>query len=145
MKRHQSLLSFSRQHHTVLLLAQVLKKDAPPYKGMPQNVSDKVEFLKAKYCQDIEKHFHAEENILFPFLTGKNTLIDELIADLVSEHKKLAENIGQLDTHHDSEKLLDETGCLLERHIRKEERVLFQKIQEVLSDEELNELEKLMR
>ena len=145
MKRHQSLLTFSRQHHTVLLLAQIIKKDAPPYRGMPEKISEKVDFLKAKYRLEIEKHFHAEENILFPFLTGKNTVIDELIVDLIKDHKKLAENIVMLDTHSDSEKLLDETGCLLERHIRKEERVLFQKIQQVLSEEELNELEKLLR
>lgn len=143
MKRHQSLLSFSREHHTVLLLAQVLKKDAPVYKGMPAKVPDKIEYLKAKYHTELKKHFHAEENILFPFITGKNNLIDELIDDLINDHNKLAENIVLLDTHGDSEKLLDETGCLLERHIRKEERVLFQKIQEVLSENELDELGKL--
>lgn len=144
MKRHQSLLCFSREHHTVLLLAQTLKKDAPQYKGMPLKVPDKVEYLKAKYHSELKKHFHAEENILFPFIIGKNTLIDELVDDLINDHNQLAENIGLLDTHHDSETLLNETGCLLERHIRKEERVLFQKIQEVLSEEELNQLQKLL-
>jgi iron-sulfur cluster repair protein YtfE (RIC family) len=145
MKRHQSLLTFSREHHTALLLAQILKKDAPQYKGMPSKLPDKVEYLKAKYYNELKQHFHVEENILFPFLTGKNNLIDELIDDLIRDHNKVAENIVLLDTHHDSEKLLDDTGRLLECHIRKEERVLFQKIQEVLSEEELNELEKLMK
>lgn len=144
MKRHNSLLSFSREHHTALLLAQVLKKDSPHFKGMPIKVLDKVEYLKAKYHSELRKHFHEEENILFPFLTGKNNLIDELIDDLINDHNKLAENIALLDDLHDSEKLLDETGRLLEIHIRKEERVLFQKIQEVLTEEELNELQKLM-
>jgi iron-sulfur cluster repair protein YtfE (RIC family) len=145
MKRHQSLLTFSREHHTALLLAQTLKKDAPQYRGMPAKIPEKIEYLKAKYNTELKKHFHAEENILFPFLTGKNNLIDELIDDLIRDHNKVAENIVLLETHPDSEKLLDDTARLLECHIRKEERVLFQKIQEVLSDEELNELEKLMK
>ncbi len=144
MKRHQSLLCFSREHHTALLLAQVLKKDAPDYKGMPVKIPDKVEYLKAKYHTELKKHFHAEENILFPFLTGKNNLIDELITDLIQDHKMMAENIALLDMHKDAETLLNETGNLLERHIRKEERVLFQKIQEVLTEEELDKLEKLL-
>lgn len=144
MKRHQSLLSFSREHHTALLLAQVLKKDAPLYKGMPSKIPDKVEYLKAKYNTELKKHFLEEENILFPFVTGKNNLIDELIDDLIKDHNKVAANMALLDSHDDSEKLLDDTARLLECHIRKEERVLFQKIQEVLSDEELNELEKLL-
>jgi iron-sulfur cluster repair protein YtfE (RIC family) len=145
VKRHQSLLTFSREHHTVLLLAQVLKKDSPEFKGMPVKVPDKVEYLKAKYHTELKKHFQEEENILFPFITGKNNVIDELIDDLIKDHMKLAENIGQLETHQDSEKLLDETGCLLERHIRKEERVLFQKIQEVLTEDEFKELEKRLK
>ena len=145
MKRHQSLLCFSREHHTALLLAQVLKKDSPEFRGMPVKIPDKVEYLKAKYHTELKKHFHSEENILFPFLSGKNNLIDELINDLIKDHNKLAENVAKLDELHDYEKLLDETGHLLECHIRKEERVLFQKIQEVLSEEELNELEKLLK
>lgn len=112
---------------------------------MPVKIPDKVEYLKAKYHTELKKHFHSEENILFPFLTGKNNLIDELIQDLIHDHNKLAENVAKLDELHDYEKLLDETGHLLECHIRKEERVLFQKIQEVLSEEELNELEKLLK
>jgi iron-sulfur cluster repair protein YtfE (RIC family) len=143
VKRHQSLFSLSREHHTVLLLAVMLQKGAPKYKGMPVKIPDKVEYLKAKYT-DLKKHFNAEENILFPFVTGKNNLIDELIDDLIRDHNKLAEYMVMLDSHDDSEKLLDDTGRLLECHIRKEERVLFQKIQEVLSEEELNELEKLL-
>jgi len=143
MKRHESLLCISREHHTALLLAQVLKKDAPAFKGTPVHIPDKVAFLKASYHTNLKQHFHAEENILFPFLAGKNNLIDELIDDLIKDHNKLAENIAMLDDHEDSEKLLDETGRLLELHIRKEERVLFQKIQEVFSEEELIALGKL--
>lgn len=123
----------------------VLKKDGPVYKGMPVKIPDKVEYLKAKYHTELKKHFSEEENILFPFLTGKNNIIDELIDDLIKDHNKLEENVAMLDSHTDSEKLLDDIARLLECHIRKEERVLFQKIQEVLSEEELNELEKLLR
>jgi hemerythrin-like domain-containing protein len=144
MKRHQSLLGFSREHHTALLLAQVLKKDAPAYKGMPVNIHDKAEYLKANYHTQLKQHFHMEENILFPFVTGKNNLIDELIDDLIRDHNKVAENMEKLESGNYPEDLLDATGRLLECHIRKEERLLFQKIQEVLSEEELNELERLL-
>jgi len=145
MKRHQSLLSLSREHHPALLLAQVLKRNAPAYKGMPIKIPDKVEFLKAKFHSELKPHFHLEEKVLFPFLSGKNKMIDELITDLKADHQAFADNVTRLDTHHASEQLLDETGCLLERHIRKEERILFQKIQEVFSEEELKQLEMLLQ
>jgi iron-sulfur cluster repair protein YtfE (RIC family) len=38
------------------------------------------------------------------------------------------------------EDILDELGMLLDNHIRKEERILFPKIEEILSDEELRNI-----
>jgi len=34
MKRHEALAPFSREHHGALILAQVMKKGAPAYKGI---------------------------------------------------------------------------------------------------------------
>ena len=47
----------------------------------------------------------------------------------------------QLESFENKDDILNELGVLLESHIRKEERVLFEKIQNLLSDEELKQLE----
>jgi hypothetical protein len=35
MKRHEALIPLSRDHHGTLILARLLRSDAPPYKGLP--------------------------------------------------------------------------------------------------------------
>ena len=42
MKRHSSLVPYSQDHHKILVLAQVLKKDVPDYKGMPTDLKGKI-------------------------------------------------------------------------------------------------------
>jgi hypothetical protein len=44
MKRHLSLQPLSREHHEALLLAQLLKKNAPAYKGLPLNEHEKIAY-----------------------------------------------------------------------------------------------------
>ncbi|MDZ7764455.1 MAG: hypothetical protein U5K00_08520 [Melioribacteraceae bacterium] len=47
---------------------------------------------------------------------------------------------SKLQTSEDREEILNDLGYILEQHIRKEERELFDRIQEVFGEEKLNEL-----
>lgn len=70
--------------------------------------------------------------------------MDTLVVELVSEHRAMEALIPKIENNIDTEIFLDDLGDLLESHIRKEERILFQQMQEKLSDADFLTLEKLL-
>lgn len=137
MKRHPALYSLSHDHHQGLILAQQLKKDAPQYKGMPSTLEAKKEYTLTFYKSELVKHFKDEEEILFPAVIKRDDKVDRLIADIISEHRKMESLVNDLKDKQHLKDILDELGSLLEMHIRKEERELFVEIEMILSEEEL--------
>ena len=140
MKRHPALHPLSHDHHQGLILAQQLKKNAPQYKGMPSTLEGKKEYTQSFYKTELAKHFENEEKILFPFVKNKNKDIDKLIIEIISEHRKMESLIYEMEKTNQLENVLDELGWLLEKHIRKEERVLFPAIEKILTEGQLSEL-----
>jgi iron-sulfur cluster repair protein YtfE (RIC family) len=141
MKRHKSIVELSRDHQKGLMLAQLLKKNAPLYKGLPTDIEGKMKYAIETFQTDLIKHFEDEEKILFPASKGKSNECDELIDELLNEHKFFYENIPFLTFTEELKDKLDDIGFKLESHIRKEERILFNLIQEILSEEELKIIE----
>lgn len=137
MKRHIALQPLTRDHHQGLILAQMIKKDAPQYRGMPADTEGKTEYTLNFYKTNLSKHFKDEEEILFPFVKGKDKALDSLIDEIISEHGKIESLVDLLKTKNSPEELLDKLGYLLESHIRKEERNLFVEIEKILSEDEL--------
>ena len=74
----------------------------------------------------------------FPLAKSKNEDIDDMIVEIISEHRKMETIIKDIENTDQLENVIDELGWLLEKHIRKEERELFVEIEKVLSDDELN-------
>lgn len=140
MKRHKALILLSHDHHKGLLLAQLLKKNAPAYKGLPTSLVDKMRYTLDAYSSELAIHFKDEEEILFPLLRGKSSDLNELIDKLLQEHIDLNERIADLKDDDQLQDKLDKIGNILERHIRKEERQLFQQAQKVLSENELESI-----
>ena len=141
IKRHKALQPLSRDHHQGLILKQILKKGAPAYKGLPATIEDKKEYAITFYNSDLIKHFKVEEEILFPLSKGRSAEVDKLTDEIVEEHSKMQQLIIKLKNSKDLVEILDEFGRLLEKHIRKEERELFTKIEAILTEGELSELE----
>lgn len=141
LKRHKALQPLSRDHHQGLVLAQILKKGAPQYKGMPSTIEGKKEYTVLFYSSDLIRHFKDEEEILFPIVKGRNSMVDNLINEIIDEHRKIENLISEIQNTDDFEKILNEFGILLEKHIRKEERELFNVIEKLLSENELSEIE----
>jgi len=142
MERHSALHSLSRDHHHGLILAQLIKKGSPQYKNLPDTTEGKKDYSIRFYNDELIKHFEDEEKILFPAVNAKDNEIDNLIEDIITEHKKIKKLINRLESGGDVENTLDKLGNLLESHIRKEERNLFMKIQAILTEEELTAVEK---
>lgn len=140
MKRHPSLIPLSRFHRSVLFLALVCKKNAPPVKGYPQDLEGKRDYATSFYNRQLKAHMDLEEEQLFPQITHRTGSIDELVRELIREHREIDERMQKLPDSADLSSDLDQLGLLLEKHVRKEERQLFQQVQEALTEPELEAL-----
>jgi len=143
MKRHESLAPLSREHHSALILAQLIKRNAPLYKGLPETITDKVVYAIQFFKTELKNHFKKEEAML-----KKVKAIDPAIAvladEIVDEHQLLTKLFLSLKDDSDAEAVLNEIGNELQAHIRKEERVLFPLLQKVCTEEILLQLTPLL-
>ena len=142
LKRHPKLVPLSREHHKVLILAQLLKMDVPDYKGLPNTPEGKRDYLLHHFDTLLQVHIQKEEQILIPTIMGKEEELDQLTEEILVEHQEIKRQIENLRQRQGppQEEDLDVLGKLLEQHVRKEERQWFARIQMVLSEEELEEL-----
>jgi hemerythrin-like domain-containing protein len=140
MKRHPGLIPISRQHHEGLLTARLLRQDAPPYKGLPTDPDGKRQYYLDFYQMHLNPHLRLEERVLFPFVRGRHPELDRLVEELEQEHRQVQDLTGELRFEENLPEKLDQLGRLLEDHIRKEERVLFERIQELLPEATLEQL-----
>lgn len=139
MKRHEALIPLSREHHGTLILARLLRSDAPPFKGLPIDAKGKAEYAMKHYQKELLKHFEQEEKMI-PMLKGVNTTLDSLLACMKDEHQELHSLFNSINIDQDLPAQLDVIGRTLESHVRKEDRVIFPLIQECCTEEVLNKL-----
>lgn len=141
MKHHPALIPISREHHQLLLLAQLLKKDAPAYKGMPTSLEGKAKYAENTWDSLFKPHIELEEKVLYPMVSSYVPSLSGLISELLKEHQEIAIAFKSLNPQSEE---LDRLGKLIERHVRKEERVLFQQAQELMTEEQLDQLKTLL-
>ena len=140
MFRDSSLVPLSHQHQHGLALSVIIDRSL---KADP--AAEKVAELSRKVATMAEVellgHFKVEEDVLFPSVRA--VLDDDGVVDeLISQHRSMEDLVQRLADAQDVERvgILQEFGELLSRHIRLEERQLFQEIQAKLAPEELNRL-----
>lgn len=132
IKRHIALQPLSREHHHALLLSWKIRS------GLRKNVE--ANRIK-KYCDcffdnQLLPHFEMEENHLFPIL-GKE---HDLVKQGVEHHRELQQLFKEQTASVEN---LQKIADLLDRHIRFEERILFNEIQKAASAEDLKKLAEL--
>lgn len=125
MLRHPSLVPLSHQHHNGLALC-VLTDRALAASASPESVSALARRICERYDIELVNHFELEENVLFPLCPGA------LTAELTAEHRQLEALVAQLRQQPTPASLSAFTQ-LLRRHIRREERELFEQAQQSLS------------
>jgi iron-sulfur cluster repair protein YtfE (RIC family) len=143
MKRHEAIAPLSRDHHHSLILAQMMKKDAPSYKGLPGNVAEKALYAQEQFEKHIVQHFQQEETIL-ENVKHMHPSINALAAEIKSDHFELTALFNSLATTNDPEMIMNKLALKLEYHIRLEERILFPLLQEQCSETELAVIYKLL-
>lgn len=143
MKRHESFIPLSREHHQGLLLAQLLKKDAPLYKGLPENVEDKIKYAINFFESELKHHFVLEERI-FNLVRPINGTIEYLIIELIDEHRILGAMFTSLVEAKNKLEKMNSLAELLTSHIRKEERVLFPLLETNCTNDQFIKIDQLL-
>lgn len=126
IKRDKSIQPLSRDHHHTLLLCWKIRK------GFSNGIA--TERIK-KYADwffenHVLPHFKIEEAYLFPILGKENEMVKKALAD----HRRLKRLFKNDNKVERSLSLIEEE---LERHVRYEERELFNEIQKSASKEQL--------
>ena len=134
IKRHEAIISFSKDHHFGLLLVwkirQGLKKAIDA-----ERISRYTLFF---FNEDLEKHFTEEEQLLFSELAVDDRLRKVAEAD----HRAIRQLIGLITESKHNPDLLNQLADLLENHIRFEERELFNHLQQNIKEEDLAQIAK---
>lgn len=130
MLRDASLIPLSHQHHNGLALAVLTERGiraGAELAPLAQRIIDRFEI-------EIRNHFELEEELLFPPLHAL-----PLVGTLLNEHRQMESLIERL-RHTPEQDLILEFTSLLRRHIRTEEKDLFEQAQRLLSRETLDEI-----
>jgi hemerythrin-like domain-containing protein len=95
--------------------------------------------IEQHFEPEIRVHFAAEESVLFRVACGFPELCP-LVDELAAEHASLREFFPQAGARRMSPESLSVFAQQLSAHIRKEERQLFERLQQLMSAEELADL-----
>lgn len=130
IKRHKAIQPLSREHHQGLLLCWKIRKGFET-EVEPERIKNYTDWF---WENQLEEHFKIEEKYVFPILGAENDLVKQAL----EEHEHLAALFSQ---EHEISLALEMIKNDLEGHIRFEERVLFNKIQEKATADELKEIQ----
>lgn len=144
MKRHSALINLSREHHNALILARLLRKNAPVFKNLPSEIIEKSDYAEQYYMSTLLNHFEAEERVLLPYLEKVNSEIDIYLIQMMEQHIQLRKQFNEIKRTTNLIEHLDKIGENLENHIRMEERQLFEAIQSFFSETELKKINTLL-
>lgn len=125
-KRHLSLQPLTKEHHNTLSLCWKIQK-ALIKNIEPARIKRYADWF---YKTELHPHFEIEEKYIFTILGNKN----ELVKRALEEHRRIKRLFeSPVDPSISLRKIEEE----LENHIRFEERVLFNIIQEIATEKEL--------
>lgn len=133
MLRDKNLIPLSHQHQRALALCVRIDRASP----IPDTDLEPWQQEITQLCQqEITIHFAAEEQVVFP-AARKLPELAALVDDLTSDHGALREYFSQAESRSLSPEDLNAFAQRMSAHIRKEERQLFERMQELMKAEEL--------
>jgi hemerythrin-like domain-containing protein len=133
MLRDKSLIPLSHQHqHALALCVRIDRAQPIPFADLP---TWQVE-IEQHFTQEITIHFSAEENVLFP-AARRFSRLTSLVEELIADHTSLRESFSEAEARRMSPETLPAFAQQLAAHIRKEERYLFEPLQQLMNPEEL--------
>jgi hemerythrin-like domain-containing protein len=133
MLRDRNLIPLSHQHQRVLALCVRIDRASPV--GDADLAAWQAEIAQ-HFQTEIRTHFAAEENVLFP-AARKFPALCPLVEELLLDHFMRRESFAKAEAHAMSAADVSAFAHQMSAHIRKEERQLFERVQELMSQEEM--------
>jgi hemerythrin-like domain-containing protein len=133
MLRDKSLIPLSHQHQRALALCVRIDRAQPI---PPADAEAWQSEIQHHFEEEINIHFSAEENVLFP-AARRFPALHPLLEELIADHADLRKSFSQAEERSLSAEKLPEFAQQLSGHIRKEERQLFERLQQLMKPEEL--------
>ena len=133
MLRDKNLVPLSRQHQHALALCVRIDR------ASPISETDRAQWqmeIAQHFLAEIRIHFDAEELIVFP-AARKFPELNSLIELLLNDHRWLRERFSKAEEHALAAAEIAEFAQRLSEHIRREERELFERLQQVMGKDEL--------
>lgn len=115
LKRHASLIKYSKDHHYVLLLVWKIRQGIRNFIE-PHRVKAYIDLY---FTQEIGPHFEAEENYLLPLLKKS----DSMRLKVEQQHQIIRKVLTGVRIDGTSYSEMSALAYLLEKHVRFEERV----------------------
>ncbi|HEX4784073.1 MAG TPA: hemerythrin domain-containing protein [Candidatus Sulfotelmatobacter sp.] len=136
MLRDRNLIPLSHQHQHALALCVRIERASPV--GEDDLLAWQSEIAQ-QFQTEIRIHFAAEENVLFPVARRFPALVP-LVEELLLDHFMLRESFAKAEAHAMTNADLSAFAGCMSGHIRKEERQLFERLQELMDEKELSAL-----
>lgn len=141
LKRHPSLQDLSRDHNHALIQAHLMRQSARGDEGARPPAEMAREFLEF-WAEDANPHFREEEEVLLPvYARYVVPSEDEQVRQMLDDHAWFRDVIfdlqQQVEAGDDVRELLGEIGRRLHDHARLEERHIFERMQEVMTEQDL--------
>jgi hemerythrin-like domain-containing protein len=136
MLRNKNLVPLSRQHQHALALCVRIERARPID---DTKLADWQAEIAQQFEAEIKVHFAAEEQIVFP-AARRFVELNPLVEELLTDHQWLRACFGKAEARESSQEELMVFASRLSEHIRKEERRLFERLQELMPQAELGSL-----
>jgi hemerythrin-like domain-containing protein len=136
MLRDKSLIPLSRQHQHALALCVRIDR-ASPIEGA--TADDWQTEISQQFHAEINVHFAAEEQIVFPAASAFPEL-REVVEHLLADHAWLRQHFARSEAKELTSEEISAFAGRLASHIRKEERQLFERMQVLMSPEDLTRM-----
>jgi len=133
MLRDKNLVPLSRQHQHALALCVRIERASP----IPESelVAWQLEIAQ-HFRAEIRVHFEAEEQFVFS-RAQEFVELNPLITELLEDHAWMRTRFAEAEAERLSAAEISEFAQRLSEHIRKEERQMFERLQQLMSAEEL--------
>jgi hemerythrin-like domain-containing protein len=129
MLRDKSLIPLSHQHQRALALCVRIDRAQPIRDADLETWQAEIE---RHFAQEVNIHFSAEESVLFPAARRFSELIP-LVEELITDHASLRASFSQAENRSMSGENLPAFAQHFSSHIRKEERQLFERLQQLMT------------
>ena len=139
LKRHPALQDLSRDHQLFLIEARTMRWLADDDPRAPE-LKTFLETFRVFWEYHGNPHIEEEELVLYPFCFEDQNDLD--VIQLRIDHRWLRDRVEAIQQNPQNVTLaaLRELAEHITKHVRFEERVIFERIQENLSEEQLSEL-----